>query len=81
MLSDPNLAVTFGATKADVSKSGDLGYTQGSYSLVQTDPMTKAAETEKGKYLTIYHKQGDGTRKAVEAPSCRTRRADGGDAE
>jgi ketosteroid isomerase-like protein len=66
MMSDSNFSVRFGATKVDVAKSGDLGYTQGSYSLVQTNPKTKTAETEKGKYLTIYRKQADGTWKAVE---------------
>ena len=66
MLSDPNFAITFGATKVDVAKSGDLGYTQGTYSLVQTNAKTKAAETEKGKYLTVYRKQADNSWKAVE---------------
>jgi len=32
MLADPNFAVTFGATKVDVAKSGDLPYTQGPFS-------------------------------------------------
>jgi ketosteroid isomerase-like protein len=31
-----------------------------------TDPATKAATTEKGKYLTVYRKQADGSWKAVE---------------
>jgi ketosteroid isomerase-like protein len=66
MLSDPNFAVTFGATKVDVAKSGDLGYTQGSYSLTQSNPKTKAPEVEKGKYLTVYRKQADGTWKSVQ---------------
>ncbi len=66
MLGDPNFAVTFGATKVDVAKSGDLGYTQGTYSLTTSSPKTKAPVTEKGKYLTVYRKQADGTWKAVE---------------
>ncbi len=66
MMSDPNFAVTFAATKVDVAKSGELGYTQGPYSMTVTDPKTKAPTTEKGKYLTVYKKQADGSWKAVE---------------
>ena len=66
MLSDPNFAVTFGATKVDVAKSGDLGYTQGTYSMITSDAKTKAPVTEKGKYLTVYRKQTDGTWRSVE---------------
>jgi ketosteroid isomerase-like protein len=66
IMSDPNFAVTFGPTKVDVAKSGDLGYTQGTYSLTTSNPKTKAPATEKGKYLTVYRKQTDGTWKSVE---------------
>ena len=66
IMSDPNFAVTFGATKIDVAKSGDLAYTQGPYSLTVTNPRTKAPEIEKGKYLTVFRKQADGTWKSVE---------------
>jgi ketosteroid isomerase-like protein len=66
MMSDPNFAVTFAATKVDVAKSGDLGYTQGTYSLTLSNPKTKAPVTEKGKYLTVYRKQTDGTWKSVQ---------------
>src|SRR6202035_1091129 len=38
MMSDPNFAVTFGATKVDAAKSGDLGYTQGTYSMTTSNP-------------------------------------------
>jgi ketosteroid isomerase-like protein len=66
MMIDPNFAVTFGATKVDVAKSGDFGYTQGTYSLTQSNPKTKAPVVEKGNYLTVYRKQADGSWKAVE---------------
>jgi ketosteroid isomerase-like protein len=66
MMSDPNFALTFAATKVDVSKSGELGYTQGPYSMTVSNPKTKAPTTEKGKYLTVYKKQADGTWKAAE---------------
>ena len=66
MLSDPNFALTFASSKVDVAKSGDLGYTQGTYSMTTTNPATKASYEEKGKYLTVYRKQTDGTWKSVE---------------
>lgn len=66
MMADPNFAVTFAATKVEVAKSGDLGYTQGPYSMTTTNAKTKAPVVEKGKYLTVYKKQGDGTWKAVQ---------------
>ena len=66
MLADPNFALTFAAAKADVAKSGDLGYMQGPYTMTTTDAKTKAPAVEKGKYLTVFHKQADGTWKAVE---------------
>ena len=66
LMSDPNFAVTFSANRVGVAKSGELGYTQGAYSMTVTDPKTKAPSTEKGKYLTVYSKQTDGSWKAVE---------------
>ena len=66
ILADPNVALTFTAVSADVSKGGDLAYTQGTYSMTMTDPKTKKAVTEKGKYVTVYKKQADGSWKAVE---------------
>jgi uncharacterized protein (TIGR02246 family) len=64
-VADPNLALTFTAATAEVSKAGDLAYTQGTYTLITTDPKTKKPVTEKGKYVTVYRKVGD-TWKAVQ---------------
>jgi uncharacterized protein (TIGR02246 family) len=62
---DPNFALTFQGSRFDVAKSGDLGYAQGAYTLTLTDPKTKKPFTDKGKYLTDYKKQADGSWKAV----------------
>jgi ketosteroid isomerase-like protein len=50
--------------RAEVAKSGDLGYTWGSYEL---DWQGENGKTEKlyGKYLNIWKKQPDGTWKVV----------------
>lgn len=66
MLADPNVSLNFTASTAEVSKGGDLAYTQGTYTMTETDPKTKRPVTEKGKYLTVYKKQSDGSWKAIE---------------
>jgi ketosteroid isomerase-like protein len=66
MLADPNLALEFSATKVEVAKSGDIAYSQGFYTETSTDPKTKKPVTEKGKYLTVFKKQPDGSWKAIE---------------
>jgi uncharacterized protein (TIGR02246 family) len=65
MVADPALALKFQATKVDVAKSGDLAYTQGSYTLSLTDPQTKQIINDHGNYVTTYRKQPDGSWKAV----------------
>jgi uncharacterized protein (TIGR02246 family) len=70
MLADPAFALTFKADKVDVATSGDLGFSQGTYSMTMSNPNKKNKKkktvTEKGKYLTVYQKQADGSWKAVE---------------
>ncbi len=65
-LQDKNLSLSFTTASAEVAKSGDMAYTQGTYTLMQTDPRTKKPIMEKGKYVTVYKKQADGSWKAVE---------------
>jgi len=62
---DPNFALTFQSTRTVASKGGDLVYSQGTYSMTMTDPKTKKPMTDKGKFLTAYAKQADGSWKAV----------------
>jgi ketosteroid isomerase-like protein len=47
-----------------VSKSGDLGFTSGTYEDSFRGP-DGALVTEKGKYLCTWGKQADGTWKAI----------------
>ena len=65
MLSDPLLSLHFKSSRVEVSKSRDLAYTQGTYTLLTTDPQTKRAVNDHGSYVTTYRKQGDGSWKAV----------------
>jgi ketosteroid isomerase-like protein len=65
MVSDPNFSLQFEATKVEVSKASDYAYSQGTYTMTTTDPKTKKVMEEKGKYVTVYKKQADGSWKAV----------------
>jgi len=65
MLADPALSLRFQAQNVAVSRSGDMAYTEGSYTLSATDPSTKKPINDKGSYVTVYKKQPDGSWKAV----------------
>jgi uncharacterized protein (TIGR02246 family) len=65
MVADPAMSLVFKASKVDVSRSGELGYTQGAYQLTVTDPVTHKVVNDHGSYVTTYRKQTDGTWKAV----------------
>ena len=65
MVADPALNLKFQSSKIEVAKSGDIGYTQGIYTMTMTDPVTKKVISDHGSYVTTYRKQPDGTWKAV----------------
>jgi uncharacterized protein (TIGR02246 family) len=68
MMQDPNFALSFENDKVVVARSGDLAYETGTFSLTMSDPKKKPA-TEKGHYVVVWQKQGDGAWKAmVDAP-------------
>lgn len=50
--------------RADISSSGDLGWTVGTYQSVRRDS-AGAEHRATGKYLTVWQKQADGTWKVV----------------
>jgi mannose-6-phosphate isomerase-like protein (cupin superfamily) len=56
MFAAPGFSLQWTATKAEISGSGDVGYTAGTY---QIGP-------EKGKYITVWKKQADGSWKVTE---------------
>jgi uncharacterized protein (TIGR02246 family) len=64
-LADPNFSLTFQSTRTEASKGGDLVYSIGTYSLTMSAPHGKKTVTDKGKYLTVWAKQADGTWKAA----------------
>jgi ketosteroid isomerase-like protein len=66
IMADPNFSMSFKTDKVEATKSGDLGYTRGTYTLTMTDPKSKKVLRESGKYLTVYAKQPDGDWKIVD---------------
>lgn len=60
----PNLKISWNADKAEVARSGELGYTSGTYQMSFNDPSGKEA-TDKGKYVTVWKKQADGSWKVM----------------
>jgi len=64
ILSLPGLDMSFVATSIVVAKSGDVGYSYGTYKLSATGPDGKPIQ-DKGKYVTTWKKQADGAWKAT----------------
>jgi len=65
LTADPNLKLDFSAQRVEIAKSGDVAFSQGTYTMVVTDPKSKKAITDKGSYVTGYKKQADGSWKAL----------------
>ena len=65
-LADPKFALSFQTARVEVSKSGDIAYSQGVFTFTGTDPKTKKTTISKGYYVEVYAKQADGSWKVVE---------------
>lgn len=66
LAADPNFSLRFSTDKVEVARSGEVGYTRGTYTMTMSDPKSKKILREKGKYVTIYGRQADGSWKMVE---------------
>jgi ketosteroid isomerase-like protein len=64
MLTSPGAAISWTATKVEVTKAGDLAYVSGTYEETLTDARVKPGK-DRGKYLEIFKKQADGTWKCI----------------
>jgi uncharacterized protein (TIGR02246 family) len=72
MMANPGFALSFAPSKVEVSKSGDLAYEIGDYSLTFSDKKGKPLTT-KAKYVVVWGKQADGSWKVlVDAPNTTT---------
>ncbi len=64
LLESPGFAVKYQNDKTELSRAGDLGYTISRYELTVNDPEGNPV-TEKGRWVTVWKKQADGTWKCV----------------
>jgi uncharacterized protein (TIGR02246 family) len=62
--SGPRVAISWQTTKVEVSRSGDLAYSHGTHEVTVNDPEGNPV-TDKGKWVTVWEKQPDGTWKVV----------------
>jgi ketosteroid isomerase-like protein len=63
-LDDNNNRLTWAAVGADISASGDLGYTWGNFEFLSKDK-DGVQRAEHGKHLTVWKKQSEGSCKVV----------------
>ena len=61
----PNTAVSWKVSKAEVAKSGELGYLYGTYELSIKDPKGDPPVHDTGKLVEIWKKQADGKWKCI----------------
>lgn len=64
LIKDPNVRLNWTPLRAEVAKSGDLGWTTGSYEFSVTNAAGRTM-TRRGKYVTIWRKETNGQWKAV----------------
>src|SRR5437868_7735853 len=57
LAADPNFSMQFSTDRVEVAKSGEIGYTRGSYTMTRSDQDTRKVVREKGKYVTVYSRQ------------------------
>jgi ketosteroid isomerase-like protein len=60
----PALKISWHPVRVQVAKSGELGYTSGTYQMAFNDPSGKAI-SDTGKYVTVWKKQSDGSWKVL----------------
>ncbi|HTH52650.1 MAG TPA: SgcJ/EcaC family oxidoreductase [Edaphobacter sp.] len=65
MVADPATSLKFNPDRVEVSKSGDVAWTEGSYTLTMTDPQSKQIINDHGSYVTTYRRQPDGSWRAI----------------
>ena len=64
MMALPGPGLSFAPTAVEVARSGDMAYEYGLYDFITTDKKGKTND-EKGKYVTVWKKQADGSWKVA----------------
>jgi len=60
----PDLKISWQPDKVEAARSGELGYSRGTYQMTFKDPGGKQM-SDKGKYVTVWKKQADGSWKVA----------------
>lgn len=60
----PDIKLTWTPTLVEAAKSGELGFSSGTYEMTFKDPSGKTVN-DHGKYVTVWQKQHDGSWKAI----------------
>jgi len=60
----PDVKLTWTPTLVEAAKSGEIGFSSGTYAFSFKDPSGKTID-DKGKYVTVWKKQADGSWKVV----------------
>jgi ketosteroid isomerase-like protein len=64
LLALPNLAISWKPNKVEAARSGEIGYSYGTYELSFKDSKGNTV-SDRGKYVEVWKKQADGTWKCV----------------
>lgn len=64
LLAMPGLSIKWAPTKVEAARSGNIGYSWGTYELTANDSKGKPV-TDHGKYVEIWKKQSDGSWKCA----------------
>jgi ketosteroid isomerase-like protein len=64
MLAAPGLGISWHPTKVEVARSGDIGYSVGTYEITINDSKGNRV-TDRGKYFSAWKKQPDGSWKSA----------------
>jgi ketosteroid isomerase-like protein len=57
LMANPGFSISWASSKAEASRSGDLGYDLGTYQLTMNDPQGKQI-SDHGKYMVVLEKAG-----------------------
>ena len=61
----PGVSLSWQSDKVEASRSSDLAYMTGTYTMSTKQSLSKAPVTEQGKYVEVWKKQADGKWKVV----------------
>jgi len=62
MLTDTAFSLRFETSRVEVSRAGDVAWSEGSYTVRMTDPNTKKPVSSSGSYVTVYRLEAGGWR-------------------